>query len=110
MTPSANDQAPDEAAADEAMQWYLRLKDDSATEEDQRAFQAWLDRDPRHARAYRDTEQLWQEIEAPARLMAARRNARSSRRLRPIRGGYGQRQPACWWRCSWWPAYGEIPG
>ncbi|MDL4863721.1 FecR family protein [Halomonas elongata] len=86
MTPSANDQAPDEAAADEAMQWYLRLKDDSATEEDQRAFQAWLDRDPRHARAYRDTEQLWQEIEAPARLMAARRNARSSRRLRPIRG------------------------
>lgn len=85
MTPSANDQAPDEAAADEAMQWHLRLKDDGATEEDRRAFQAWLDRDPRHARAYRDAEWLWQEIGAPARLMAERRRARSSRRSRPVR-------------------------
>ncbi|MDR5860399.1 DUF4880 domain-containing protein [Halomonas eurihalina] len=85
MTPSANDQAPDEAAADEAMEWYLHLKDDGASEEDRRAFQAWLDRDSRHARAYRDAEWLWQEIEAPARLMAARRSARSSRRSRPVR-------------------------
>ncbi|MGO3860546.1 MAG: FecR family protein [Halomonas sp.] len=60
----------DDNTVDEAIGWYLRLKDSSATPHDRQAFETWLSRDPCHQLAYQEAEQLWQEIGAPARLYA----------------------------------------
>ncbi|WP_165789543.1 FecR family protein [Billgrantia endophytica] len=80
----------DEETIDIAMEWYLRLKDDSATQEDRLAFRQWLDRDERHAMAYADAGALWQDVEAPACLWVKRerhrehqRHTRAVRRRRP---------------------------
>ncbi|MBD3896442.1 FecR domain-containing protein [Halomonas sp. ML-15] len=61
-----------ETLDDEAMQWFLRLRDPSASEADRRAFEAWLAQSERHADAYAEAEQLWQAVEAPAKLLAKR--------------------------------------
>ncbi|WP_176475736.1 FecR family protein [Halomonas salipaludis] len=61
-----------ETLDDEAMAWFLRLRDPSANEADRRAFEAWLARSERHAEAYAEAERLWQAVEAPARLLAER--------------------------------------
>ncbi|WP_010626787.1 FecR family protein [Halomonas sp. KM-1] len=61
-----------EALDDEAIQWFLRLRDPSASEADRHAFEAWLAQSERHEEAYAEAEQLWQAVEAPARLLAER--------------------------------------
>ena len=61
-----------ETLDDEAMEWFLRLRDPSASEADRRAFAAWLAQSERHAAAYAEAEQLWQAVEAPAKLLAER--------------------------------------
>ncbi|MCE8021096.1 DUF4880 domain-containing protein [Halomonas sp. MCCC 1A11036] len=61
-----------EALDDEAMQWFLRLRDPAASEADRRAFEAWLAQSERHAEAYAEAEQLWQAVEAPAKWLAER--------------------------------------
>lgn len=78
----------DEETVDIAMEWYLRLKDDSATQEDRLAFRQWLDRDERHAMAYADAEALWQDVEAPARLWGEReRHRERQRQVKAVRRG-----------------------
>lgn len=61
-----------ETLDDEAMGWFLRLRDPSASEADRHAFEAWLAQSERHAEAYAEAEQLWQAVEAPAKLLAER--------------------------------------
>ncbi|MDN3518488.1 FecR domain-containing protein [Aquisalimonas lutea] len=56
---------------DEAIAWYLRLKDPSATAEDRERFERWLAQDSRHAEAYEQAQALWQRVDGPARHLAA---------------------------------------
>lgn len=88
MAPPSNERALDEFTVDAAIAWYLKLKDESATERDRRAFRDWLARDGRHADAYREAERLWQEIEAPALLLAGQEAERE--RLRRVAGARGR--------------------
>lgn len=44
---------------DEAVGWFVLLRDESATDDDRRQFEAWLLADPGHARALREVERMW---------------------------------------------------
>ncbi len=46
-----------------ALEWFVRMRDEHATAEDRRAFQAWLDQDPAHAVALARAEALWKRID-----------------------------------------------
>ncbi len=48
-----------EARVEEATAWFVRMTSDVVTDEDRRAFRAWLDRDPAHRAAYAEAEALW---------------------------------------------------
>lgn len=52
----------------EAAVWFARLTDGSGTEDERRAHEAWLARDPRHAEAYAEVQALWGEMGQAARL------------------------------------------
>lgn len=45
-----------------ALEWRIRLKSGSATARDFQAFDAWLERDERHAAAYDEATTLWQAL------------------------------------------------
>ncbi len=50
----------DEPSVDEeAIQWFVTLRDEDATPEDRRRFAAWLAADARHLRSWREVERLW---------------------------------------------------
>lgn len=52
------------SAADEAaIGWFVLLRDDSATDEDRRRFQLWLQAAPVHVIAWRETERLWSGLD-----------------------------------------------
>jgi transmembrane sensor len=44
---------------EQAIAWFVRLRDAEATREDRARFAAWLAADPRHRRAWREVESLW---------------------------------------------------
>lgn len=48
-----------ETALDEAADWFARLRAESVSEAERRAFQVWHDTDVRHAAAYRRVAELW---------------------------------------------------
>ncbi|MGP9568001.1 FecR family protein [Halomonas sp. AOP5-B2-8] len=60
----------DDDIIDEATGWHLKIKDESATQQDHQAFQVWLNAMPSHYQAYQEAVHLWQAVEAPARLLA----------------------------------------
>lgn len=66
---TAGSQHIDEETLDAAIGWHLRLKDESATAQDQLDFKVWLARCDRHTTAYQEAIHLWEETEAPARLL-----------------------------------------
>lgn len=72
--------AIDDATMDDAIAWYLKLKDASVTQHDQQAFNAWLQQSPLHHFAYQEAKQLWQDIEAPIRLFHLQQSATPSNR------------------------------
>lgn len=83
---SANEASATERSDDEAIAWYLRLKDPGATAIDRERFEQWLAEDARHADAYERARTLWQRADGPARQVAAfvdYRPRRPSRRSRP---------------------------
>lgn len=47
----------------EALEWFVRMRDDKATAEDRRSFEAWLAEDPGHAAALAHAETLWQRLD-----------------------------------------------
>jgi len=77
----------DEALAEEATAWFVRMRSDRVTEDERRAFRAWLGRDPTHRAAYAEAEKLWGELEAiPDPRPAGRRDRPAGdtrRRMRP---------------------------
>lgn len=58
-------------AADQALAWHVRLKDPIATRQDRTAFEAWLQADPGHRRAYEEARRLWDAALAPAEALGA---------------------------------------
>ena len=47
----------------EALEWFVRMRDDKTTAEDRRSFEAWLAEDPAHAAALAHAETLWQRLD-----------------------------------------------
>jgi transmembrane sensor len=54
----------------EATGWIVRIKAHDATDADRRDFQAWLDADPDHPKAYARLERTWGVVEALQHLKA----------------------------------------
>lgn len=67
--PSDEPAALPDALLEDAAVWFARLRDvgpDPATADArQAAFERWLRADPRHLRAFEETERLWEALEAP---------------------------------------------
>ncbi len=53
--------------SEEAAAWFVRLRDERATEEDRVAFAAWRKADPAHAAAYAELESLWSGLDHVSR-------------------------------------------
>lgn len=49
---------------DAAVEWFVALRDEGATDEQRRAFAAWLAADSTHARAWAELERLWGALDA----------------------------------------------
>lgn len=49
----------DDLLTEQAVQWCVRIHDESCSDEDRAGLQAWLDADPRHAREYDAVRDLW---------------------------------------------------
>ena len=63
-----------DSAEDEAVAWFVRLRDEEATAADRESFAAWLARDPAHAAAWHEIEHIWRglgELPAPVARPAA---------------------------------------
>jgi len=60
---------------DQAVQWFVLLRDDEATEDDRRAFADWLAADPAHEAAWRSVERMWGGLDALAPAAARPRRA-----------------------------------
>ncbi|CAN5370097.1 FecR domain-containing protein [soil metagenome] len=56
---------------EQALRWFVRLQDVSATEADWSAFQAWQDASPDHGRAYRLLDQTWAAVDHAEALLGA---------------------------------------
>lgn len=50
-------------ARDAALAWFVRLRDEAASEDDKATFRAWLRADPAHAEAYGAVVQLWSGLD-----------------------------------------------
>jgi transmembrane sensor len=48
---------------DDAVEWFVLLRDASATDEDRARFLVWRDADPGHARAFGEIERLWNHLD-----------------------------------------------
>ncbi|MFP5512490.1 MAG: FecR family protein [Alphaproteobacteria bacterium] len=86
--------APDEVpaeAAEQALAWFVRLKDPSATAADRWAFRQWAELSPLHRRAFAETEALWGRLEQPAARVGAggwyRRTSKAAGGWRPRLAG-----------------------
>lgn len=65
----------------EALEWFVRMRDDKANAIDQRAFDTWLAADETHAAAWRRAETLWNRFDiAQPEFDRARRSHIPSRR------------------------------
>jgi len=70
---------------DEALQWFVQLSDQDAPESAWLAFQAWLEADPGHGKAYASVEQVWVTLDDPA-LSKTRIDASATSDSSPQRG------------------------
>ncbi|GGF53470.1 iron dicitrate transporter FecR [Azorhizobium oxalatiphilum] len=87
MPPAASaPSGPEEPSAlspvqQEALGWFVRLRDEAATPADHAAFAAWLAQGPDHAVAFQRAERLWQRFDLLDDTMReGRRQRRPSRR------------------------------
>ena len=47
----------------EALEWFVRIKDESVTSADRIAFERWIGEDPSHAEAFQRAEALWKRFD-----------------------------------------------
>lgn len=62
-------QAPADALASLAGQWYMRLQSPDVTASERIDFRRWLDAAPEHLHAFHDTELRWRSLLVPARQL-----------------------------------------
>ncbi len=55
-----------QSVADQAVKWFVVLRDDEVTEEDRNDFARWFAADPSHEAAWRSTERMWGGLDAVA--------------------------------------------
>lgn len=60
---------------DAATAWFVRLRDEAASDGDRAAFEAWREADPAHAEAYREIERLWAGLDRIDRRADGRNGA-----------------------------------
>ncbi|HEV7306074.1 FecR family protein [Ensifer sp.] len=53
----------DESLDEEALEWFVVMRDDEITEEVRSSFEQWRNRSEAHERAYRDAERLWSDLD-----------------------------------------------
>lgn len=71
----------------EAIKWFVRLRDEEATDDDRRAFEAWLNESPAHQDAWERANRLWDRFSLAGVAQAQRRRSTLSRRT--LLGGAG---------------------
>jgi transmembrane sensor len=64
-------QEVDDVMRRQAIAWYVRLKDASATAKDGAAFRRWASADPGHLAAFAEAERLWEQVGRPAAELGA---------------------------------------
>lgn len=67
MQPDPESETRDE----QAIAWFVRLKDNRVTERERRAFRRWLSEDPRNHDAFNAAKRLWGQMETPAAALGA---------------------------------------
>lgn len=65
----------------EAIKWFVRLRDEEATDDDRRAFEAWLNESPAHLEAWERANKLWDRFSLAGVAQAQRRRRTVSRRI-----------------------------
>jgi transmembrane sensor len=60
------DTGPTGIVDDEAVAWFVRLRDEEASESDRAAFAAWLEASPSHGQAWRELEAVWGALDQVA--------------------------------------------
>jgi transmembrane sensor len=60
------DTGPTGTIDDEAVAWFVRLRDEEASQADREAFGLWLKADPAHERAWRELEAIWGDLDKVA--------------------------------------------
>ena len=53
----------------EASLWHARLRELWESDDDQKEFSVWLNRNPRHPDAYAAVERLWSALDEPVRSL-----------------------------------------
>jgi len=56
-------EGPTDPTVLEALEWFVRMRDDKVSDHDRRAFQDWLDQDESHAIAWAHAEALWKRFD-----------------------------------------------
>lgn len=99
--PSVPPGAEASAAIDEAAQdWFLRLSSGTASAAERHAFVQWRDRDPRHAAAYGEIEELWNDLGPLEAAFAP--NGRAVSPIPPSRTDMAVPARWSWWRRPIW--------
>lgn len=65
------DTGPTGTVDDEAVAWFVRLRDEEASESDRAAFAAWLAASPAHDQAWRELEAIWGALDQVAASKSA---------------------------------------
>ena len=85
-----------QAAKEAAVEWFVRLRDESVSQADANAFREWLAADPAHAAAYRDLDRLWNNLDdvalRPGRFSASHSDLRrgTDRSSRGLKGAFAR--------------------
>lgn len=107
-----------QSARDQAVDWWIKIRDEAADRETLELFKLWLDQDQRHREAFAETEQIFKafvqeaaQVEAIAPSPASRIKARR-RRVPSILGKAGLAAAACWLLVihTWLPSSYSILG
>jgi transmembrane sensor len=72
---SQQDQDGDALISRQAAEWFARLLDEQAPQQDYHAFRDWLQADERHARAYAEFDRLWASAATAPTASVSRRTA-----------------------------------
>lgn len=95
----------DDLLTEQAVEWCVRIHDESCSAQDRAALQTWLDADPRHAREYEAVRDLWslsRELPAaPATGTAPAQASRAPRRYTRWALGACALTLGCW-AAGWW--------